>query len=580
MNSSNFNENTTQQYIDQWSKEPFDQETIEEVQKFIKGPKEEVEDAFKGLITFGTGGMREKMGVGPNRINKYTIGLVTQAIANYIKKQEKSMWKKAIVICHDCRIHGREFAMQTARVFAGNDIPVYITKDLRPTPFCSFAIRDLKACAGVNITASHNPKEYNGYKVYFGDGGQVVAPHDKAIIEEVHKVDIDSIKLSEEDSPLIKIIDEECEQRYLEAVYDESLFKRENEEHGKELSICYSPLHGAGITMIPNALALWGFEQVTLVETQAKPDGEFPTTKTPNPETESGRACGIETLKESKGDLLLISDPDSDRLSVSIQVNGNIHTFSGNEVGIIFLHFLIKHRKLEKNFASVTTIVSTPLCKKITEDKGGKCFEVLTGFKYIAELIKQWENTGPEFVLGFEESLGYLSSVNIRDKDAVLASCQISEIALHLKLQNKSLLDYLYEIYEEHGIYREAGAAIRFEDKSILQSIITPILENPPKELFGKKVVQIDDYSKSSSTTVETNTTSLISLPKSNVLTLFLNDGSRFIIRPSGTEPLIKIYGSMHIDADPSKTIKEQIQNLDQELQKRLDSIKNELFAK
>ncbi|MCH9619013.1 MAG: Phosphoglucomutase [Chlamydiia bacterium] len=569
---------STEETIKQWLKAPYDEKTRQEVKELITNHKEEVDEAFGGIISFGTGGMREKMGPGPGRMNKYTIRLATAGVATHILKHPKELWKKGVVICHDCRNHSREFAMQTARVFAGYNIPVHITKDLRPTPFCSFAIRHLGAISGVNITASHNPKEYNGYKVYWNDGGQVVTPHDTGIINEIHNIkDISLIPLADQDSPLIKIIDTSVEKAYLETVYDESIYKQENEAHGKKMKICYSPLHGAGITMIPQALELWGFEDVELVKSQEKPDGNFPTTKTPNPETESGRAEGIKTLKQSGGDLLLISDPDSDRLSVSIQKDKSIYTFSGNEIGIIFLHFLATHKERKSDFGSVTTIVSTPLCKVITEALGGKCIEVLTGFKYIAELVKEWEDSGPDFLLGFEESLGYLSSKNVRDKDAVLASCQIAEIALYLKLKGKTLLDYLFDIYQEYGIYREGGISVELAEKAMLDAAIAPILDHPPKELLGQKVVRSENYISKMSTDMITGKTSIINLPSSKVCALHLEDGSRYIFRPSGTEPKIKIYASLHQKTSEKVTI-EEVQKLDAHIEKNLACLKETLI--
>ena len=570
---------TTEETIKEWLKDPFDEQTRSEVKDLIQNHQEEVEEAFGRTIAFGTGGMREKMGPGPGRINKYTIRKATAGVAAHILKYPKEMWKKGVVVCHDCRNHSRDFAEETAAVFAGAGIPVHITENLRPTPFCSFAIRHFGAIGGVNITASHNPAAYNGYKVYWDDGGQVVAPHDSAIIEEIDKItDLESIPLAKMNSPLISVIEKNVEQLYLETLYDESIYKQDGEAHGKDLHVCYSPLHGAGITMIPDALKLWGFENLTLVESQEKPDGNFPTTKTPNPETESGRAEGIKTLKESDADLLLISDPDSDRLSVTMQQEEKIYTFSGNETGTIFLHFLASHKEHKKNFASITTIVSTPLCKKITQSMGGVCTEVLTGFKYIAELVKEWEEAGPEFILGFEESLGYLSTKKVRDKDAVLASCAIAEIALHLKLQGKTLLDYLFEIYEKYDIYREGGISIEFEEKGMLDSAISPLLENPPTKLLGQKVVAIDNYTTKKHTDLLSGKTSVINLPTSKVLALHLEDGSRYIFRPSGTEPKIKIYGSMHKKTS-SRNIAEEVQQLDEQLKSNLQLLQNTFFT-
>ena len=544
----------------------------------LNSDSKDLNDSFKDTIAFGTGGMREIMGPLPGQINKTTIALATHGLALHILKSPKQLWKKGVVICHDCRNHSREFAIIAARVFAGNHIPVHITKDLRPTPFCSFAIRHLGATGGVNITASHNPKEYNGYKVYWSDGGQVVAPHDVAIINEIHSIDnISSIPFADEHSPLITIIDESVEKAYFEALYDESLFKHDNELRGKNLKICYSPLHGAGITMIPDALKMWGFENIHLVKSQEKPDGNFPTTKTPNPETASARAEGIKTLEAEKGDLLLISDPDSDRLSVSERAHGSIHTFTGNELGAIFLHFLATNKELPDSWGAITTIVSTPLCKVITEALKGKCFQVLTGFKYISEKIQKWESGGPKFLFGFEESLGFLSSTSVRDKDAVLASCQIAEIALHLKGQGKTLLDYLYLIYKTYGLYREGELSIEFKDKSLLDAAIAPLMKNPPTTLLNKKVVQMDNYETKQSHNFLTDKTSILSLPTSKVLTLHLEDGSRYIFRPSGTEPKIKIYGSIHKSVD-SNPIANQIESLDKALTSNLATLKAKFF--
>jgi len=572
---------TTEETIKQWLKAPYDLETRNEVKELISKDRDDAIEAFSGHIEFGTGGMREKMGVGPARINKYTISQVTQGLANYILKHPKEMWKKGVVVCHDCRNHSREFALQTAYVLAGNGITVHITKDLRPTPFCSFAIRHLGAISGVNITASHNPKEYNGYKVYWSDGGQVVSPHDKKIIEEIESVtDVTKIPLSAENSPLIHIIDRSVEMAYLETLYDESLFKHDNEVYGKKLKICYSPLHGAGITMIPDALKLWGFENIELVKNQQEPDGDFPTTKTPNPETKEARASGIETLKRTDGDLLLISDPDSDRLSVSMHKDKKIYTFTGNELGILFLYFLATHKEGLHNWACITTIVSTPLCNAITTDLGGTCFETLTGFKYIAELIERWKEGPYQFLFGFEESLGYLSSTQIRDKDAVLASCQIAEIALHLHLENKTLLDLLYDIYKKYGIYREGGTSIEYKEKGMLDGQMSLMIAHPPETLLGKKVIKIDNYETLISTTFPEKKVKPICLPRSKVLTFYLEDGSRFIFRPSGTEPKIKIYASFHTPYSNLAPIEKQIEGLDKAIEMDLNLLKREFYLK
>lgn len=530
-----------------------------------------------GKIKFGTAGLREVMGPLPGQMNIETIQYVTQGLANYIKTFPKERFQGGVVICHDSRINSRKFAEETAKVLAGNGIIAHLTSDLRPTPFASFAIRYYKAIAGVNITASHNPKEYNGYKVYWEDGAQVVSPHDEEITKEVVKVT--KIHSSSLDDPLIQIIDKTCENAYLDAINSLKINSNLDKNFGKDLSIIYSPLNGAGITMIPKALELWGFSIVNLVEEQKNPDGNFPTTPYPNPETEAALTLGIRDLKEKQGDLLLISDPDSDRLSASIIYKGATRRFSGNELGSIMLDYLLKELKPKGNFATVTTIVSTPLIKKMTEKAGGTSFEVLTGFKYIGEKIHLWEtNKNYSFLFGMEESLGFLYGTHARDKDATIAACLSAEITLFLKKQNKTLVDKLYEIYSEFGIYREGQVTLSSEKGlDFLVDKLDKIRKNPPKTLLGTRVIKIEDYLTSVENDLLTGKTLKLDLPKSDVLAFSLEDQSKYLLRPSGTEPKLKIYGHIFGKSSLFPSIESGVLELDEKIKADLERLKSEL---
>jgi phosphoglucomutase/phosphomannomutase len=444
--------------IKSWLKAPYDEETRREVQELVKMDPEGASEAFATEIQFGTGGMRAKMGPGPARMNKYTIHTITQGLANYILSFPENLRQGGVVICHDPRLHSREFAEETARVLAGNGIAVHLVPNLRPTPFASFALRYYKSISAVNITASHNPKEYNGYKVYWSDGGQVVSPHDTEIVKEIEKIRSENeIKIAPLNSPLISLIPKEVDEAYLKAILNLRINSTLCKFHGKELKIIYSPLNGAGNPTIPNSLNLWGFSDVNLVEEQKNPDGNFPTTPYPNPETDEALALGWRDLVQQKGDVLLVSDPDSDRLSCSILHKRKPLRFTGNELGILLLHYLIQNKHPNGRFATITTIVSSSLIKEMTEKHNGSCFEVLTGFKYIGEKIHEWETekNGYSFLFGMEESLGYLYGTHSRDKDATIAACLTAELALHLKKEGRSLLDQLYAIYSIYGIHRE-----------------------------------------------------------------------------------------------------------------------------
>ncbi len=522
----------------------------------------------RSTIKFGTAGLREVMGPEPGQMNIETIQVVTQGLADYIKSFPEETWRGGVVVCHDSRINSRLFAEETAKVFAGNGIVAHLTAALRPTPFASFAIRYYNSIAGVNITASHNPKEYNGYKVYWSDGAQVVHPHDDEIIKAVRNAK--TIKTTLLDSPLIKIIDKECEETYLNAIVNLRINKTLDTDFGNNLSIIYSPLNGAGITMIPKALEMWGFSNVHLVEEQMTPDGTFPTTPYPNPETDAALALGMRDLREKKGDVLLVSDPDSDRLSASIIYKETPRRLSGNELGSLMLNYLITNTKPQKKWATVTTIVSTPLIKLITETAGGTCFEVLTGFKYIGEKIHEWEEAkNYKFLFGMEESLGFLYGTHARDKDATIAACLAAEITLSLKKEGKTLVDELYEIYTKFGIYREGQTTLSSpKGLEFLIATLDKIRKSPPKTLAGIPVLKIDDYLDSKKT----------GLPPSDVLAFLLKDGSKYLLRPSGTEPKLKIYGHIFGESSSFPSIDAGVSALDKKIKIRLAQIKEELF--
>lgn len=567
--------------IKNWLKEPYDEKTRAAVKELIKSHPEEIPEAFGSEIAFGTGGMRAKMGVGPGRMNVYTVQRMIQGLVNYVKTFPQREWQRGIAICHDSRLHSREFAETAARVIAAGGIQAHLVPELRPTPFASFACRYLKCIAALNFTASHNPKEYNGCKIYWKDGGQAVPPHDLGIIKEIDKInDLSSYPLAPLTHSLITLIPRQVDQAYLKEIQSLRLFPFIDNEIGSELQIHYSPLHGAGITMIPQALKLWGLTNIHLVKEQSKPDGNFPTAAYPNPEHKEALALGYRDLQKEKGDILLVSDPDSDRLSCSILHEGKPLSFTGNELGTLMLHYLIDQKKPTGRWATITTIVSTPLIRAITEKHGGTCFEVLTGFKYIAEKIHQWEakkSSGYHFLFGMEESLGYLYGTYTRDKDATIAACLTAEMALHLKRYGKTLLDYLYEIYDTYGIYRSGQRTLSYpEGPEKITQVMTRLRSHLPHKLTGIKVLSVEDYLTSTATDLRFKKQRKLDLPKSNVLLFRLDDGSVIVLRPSGTEPYLKLYGGL--SGHDFASIPLGITTLDKRLASMLEEIEMELL--
>lgn len=560
-----------------WLNGPFDEDTKAQVLALKNNNPQSLIDAFFSDLTFGTGGLRALMGPGTTRMNVYTVRLATQGLANYLSKQKKGD-KLSVLIGFDSRHHSEEFAKEAARVLAANKVHVYLLKELRPTPYISFACRYQRADAAIMITASHNPKEYNGYKVYWSDGGQVVFPHDTGIVKEIEALkDLSSVLLTDLQDPKIErmLLDEQ----YLEAIAPLQHFTKENRAGGSSLNIVYTSLHGTGITIVPRALKEWGFSSVHLVPDQVIIDGDFPTVKFPNPEYPETLELGIKQLQRTESDIVLATDPDADRIGAVVMHNHQPVLISGNEMAALCVDYLCevlpKLEKMPPDAAFVTTIVTTELLKKIANSHGKPCFEVLTGFKYIGEKIHLWEQSGQyQFLFGAEESYGYLLGTHARDKDAIVTSCLIAEMTLYAKRQGKTLIDRLHRIYHTYGIFREKQASIQLEpgEKGMqkMSEIMAKLRLHPPQ----LPILAIEDYQTHQRLFPKTGKIETLDLPASDVLSFRLHDQSRLVIRPSGTEPKIKIYGSTC--SETFSSIEEGILECDNRLKGYLESLKSE----
>lgn len=544
----------TQKNIDAWLQGHYDEATKKELKDMLAAHPEQLVDAFYTKLTFGTGGLRGIMGIGSNRMNSYTVGAATQGLANYLNKQprEKGL---SVLIGYDSRHHSKEFAEEAARILAASGIKCYLFADLRPVPLVSFGCRYKKCSAAIMITASHNPPEYNGYKVFWNDGAQVLPPHDQGIIQEVNAItDVDQIHKVELPNPLIEIIHEELDEAYIKAVHGYPFYPKQDKEEGNQLKIVYTSLHGAGITLVPKVLKDWGFTNLTFVDKQVIPDGDFPTVHYPNPEEPSALELGIQKLLETKGDILIATDPDTDRMGVVTLHKGKPVIFNGNETICLSLYHictaLTEQNRMPANAAFVKTIVTTELFKTIASRFNKPCSDVLTGFKYIGEKIREWEEekNGLQFIYGGEESYGSLLGTHARDKDAVIFAALISEVALHAKLQGMTLVDLLHKIYQTYGLYREKLVSVEHTGKEgaeKIRSLMSQLRQNPPKQFLNIPVTAIEDYKTSLRTDFPSNKTTPLTLPKSDVLLFWLKDGSKLVIRPSGTEPKIKLYGGV-----------------------------------
>ena len=532
----------------QWLAPAFDDKTRSAVEAMINNEdKADLIESFYKDLEFGTGGLRGIMGAGSNRMNIYTVGMATQGFANYLKINFKDMKQISVVVCHDCRNNSRLFAETVANIFSANGIKVYLFDDLRPTPECSFAIRHLKAQAGVNITASHNPREYNGYKAYWEDGAQVLAPHDKGIIDEVNKVKIEEVKF-EGNKQLIEIIGEEIDKVYLEKVKTISIDPKViKDQH--DLKIVYTPLHGAGRVMIPRALASWGFDNVHCVKEQMVKDGNFPTVDRPNPEIAEALTLGLRDAKALDADILMASDPDADRVGMACKnSDGEWVLINGNQTCLIFLWYIITNRqavgKMKPTDFIVKTIVTTEVIRKIAEKQHVEMRDCYTGFKWIAREIALSEGK-QQYIGGGEESYGFLAEDFVRDKDAVSACALLAEICAYAKDHGKTLYDILMDIYMEYGYSHEYTINVERPGKSgadEIQQMMKNFRSNPPKELGGSVIDVYKDFQSLEITKADGSKEKMDMPDTSNVLQWFCTDGTKVSVRPSGTEPKIKFY--------------------------------------
>ncbi len=534
---------------EKWLTPAYDAETQAEVKRMLANEdKTELIEAFYKDLEFGTGGLRGIMGVGSNRMNIYTVGAATQGLSNYLKKNFKDLPQISVVVGYDCRNNSDHFARISADIFSGNGIKVYLFEDMRPTPEMSFAIRHLGCQSGIILTASHNPKEYNGYKAYWDDGAQVLAPHDKGIIDEVNKV-TSAADINFKGNPdLIQIVGEDIDKPYLDMVKTISI-DPEAIAHQKDMKIVYTPIHGTGMKLIPRALKMWGFENVYTVPEQMIKDGNFPTVVSPNPENAEALTMAVNLAKEIDADLVMASDPDADRVGIACKDDkGEWVLINGNQTCLMYLYYIItQYKKLGKMTGKefvVKTIVTTELIKKIAEKNNIEMLDCYTGFKWIAREIRLREGE-KVYIGGGEESYGFLAEDFVRDKDAVSACCLISEIAAWAKDNGKSLYEMLLDIYVEYGFSKEKGISVVKPGKSGAEEIKQMMVDfrnNPPRELAGSKVILWKDFQTLKQIDADGRVTKIDMPDKSNVLQYFTEDGDKVSIRPSGTEPKIKFY--------------------------------------
>ena len=530
-----------------WTSGNFDEETKSRVREMIKKNPSELTDSFYRILEFGTGGLRGLMGDGSNRMNKYTVGMATQGLANYVMRMFPGIRHK-MAIAHDSRNNSRYFAQITAEVLAANNFQVYLFDDLRPTPELSFAIRQLGCQSGVMITASHNPKEYNGYKAYWDDGAQFISPHDENVIREVEKISsIDQVKWQGNKENIISI-GREIDEAYLAKLKTLSL-SPDVIRRQKDLKIVYTPLHGTGRILVPEILKRFGFENIHPVPEQMIADGNFPTVHSPNPEEHSALDMGIKLAEKLDASLVMATDPDADRVGIAVRDDdNNMILLNGNQTAALLFYYVItKWKELGKLNGKqfiVKTIVTSELLRDIAVSFNLKHYDVLTGFKYIADIIRRTEGR-EEFIIGGEESYGYLAGDFVRDKDAVGACALIAETLAWTASQGKSLYDLLLEIYVKYGFYKESLLSVTHKGQSGAQEIKLMMIDyrsNPPKEINGSKVIKIKDYDNLIEKDLISRKENAIHLPKSNVLQFFTEDGSVISVRPSGTEPKIKFY--------------------------------------
>lgn len=531
-----------------WLGTSFDEDTRNQVKTLMDNDPIGLTDAFYRDLEFGTGGLRGIMGVGTNRMNKYTVGMATQGLANYLKQCFPDVPQIRVAIAYDCRNNSPYFAEISAEILSANGMKVFLFKGLRPTPELSFAVREKGCQSGIVITASHNPKEYNGYKVYWDDGGQLVAPHDKNVIREVKKItSVDQVRFERVEEN-IEMLDEAMDKLYLERMKAYSLAPENNLKH-RDLKIVFTPIHGTAVKLAPAALKAFGFEQVFPVPEQDVTSGDFPTVHSPNPEEPAALKMALDKAREVDAELVMATDPDADRVGIAVKdLMGEYVLLNGNQTASLLISYILKQWKANGKLTGkeyiVKTIVTSELLKKIAEKQGVECFDVLTGFKYIAEIIRNLEGK-KTFIAGGEESYGYLVGDYVRDKDAIISCCFVAEAAAWARQQGKTLYETLVDLYVEYGFYLEKLISITKKGKAGLeeiQAMMEGFRNNPPLEIDGMKVATLKDFQTSVSHDFLNRREQPIDLPKSNVLQFFLEDGSKITMRPSGTEPKIKFY--------------------------------------
>jgi phosphoglucomutase len=567
--------------VERWLNGNYDEETKRLIERMIEqGHADELTDAFYKDLEFGTGGLRGIMGVGTNRINRYTLGMATQGLSNYLRSVYGNDEEIKVVIAHDNRNNAEKFASIVADVFSANGIYVYFFESLRPTPELSFAIRQLGCHSGVMLTASHNPKEYSGYKAYWNDGCQVLPPHDKNIIREVNKIDsVDQVRF-DGNPDFIETIGEEMDRQYIDRVASESLYP-EVIEAQKDMGIVFSPIHGTAVDIVPRALKKVGFENVILVEEQCTIDGNFPTVIYPNPEEREALTMALKKAEESDADLVMATDPDADRVGIAVKnEKGEFELLNGNQTAVLIFGFLLnaweEKGMLQGNEYIVKTIVTTYLIDKIAKSKSVECYNTLTGFKYIGALMTELEGR-EKFIAGGEESYGYLIGDHVRDKDAVVSSTVIAEMAAYYKNRNLSLFDALLDTYTKYGFFKEELLSVKKEGKSgaeEIQHIMAELRNDPPEFFAGQKVVTVKDYKAQKELDLISGNESELDFPASNVLQ-FVTEGDYLIsARPSGTEPKIKFYISVNTELDsPSnyRTAEKRLNEVIQQIKGELD---------
>lgn len=564
------------QKAEEWLTDIFDNDTRSEINRLIEENPKELEESFYKNAEFGTGGMRGVMGVGTNRINKYTLGKNTQGLSNYLKKSfpEKDI---KVAIAYDCRNNSQELAKVVADVFSANGIKVFLFSELRPTPELSFAVKHLDCQCGIVLTASHNPPEYNGYKVYWEDGGQLVPPQDIELIETINNLDYSAVNFKANED-LIEKIDEKVDKVFAQASVENGSFDTPAKDR-ENLKVVFTSLHGTSITMVPEVLEKAGFTNVHIVEEQRAPNGNFPTVISPNPEEPEALKMALEIADRENADIVIGTDPDCDRLGVAVRdLNGKMILLNGNQTMLVMTWFLLEQwkrsGKIDGNEFVASTIVSTPMLKNLTEAYNVEYIEVLTGFKWIAKLIK--DHPELDFIGGGEESFGYMVGDFVRDKDAVTATLLACEIAAKMKAEGNSFYRKLLQLYTQYGLYREELISLvkkGIQGEQEIKQILIDLRENPWEEIDGEKVVLIEDYKLSIAKNVQDHTESAIDIPKSNVLIYYTENGTKIAARPSGTEPKIKFYISVNSDLEAVENYQEE----DQKLSDKIARIRQEL---